>query len=44
MFFNGTLTLTGRDQETTDFARWVENVQLINLSDKLLGTHVAYMD
>ncbi|KAJ4969309.1 hypothetical protein NE237_016010 [Protea cynaroides] len=36
MFFNGTLALAGRDQETTG------NARLINLSDKLLGAHVAH--
>ncbi|KAL2933876.1 Photosystem II D2 protein [Bienertia sinuspersici] len=31
-----------RDQETTGFAWWSENAQLINLSGKLLGAHVAH--
>ncbi|KAK8370440.1 hypothetical protein V6Z12_A01G178300 [Gossypium hirsutum] len=40
--FNGTLALVGRDQETIDFAWWVGNSRLINLSGKLLGAHVAH--
>lgn len=34
--FNGTLALVSRDQETTSFAWWAGNGQLINLSSKLL--------
>ncbi|KAI5444295.1 hypothetical protein KIW84_012794 [Lathyrus oleraceus] len=41
--FNGTLALTGRDQETTGFAWWAGNTRLINLSSKLLGAHVAHV-
>ncbi|KAF1879746.1 hypothetical protein Lal_00039761 [Lupinus albus] len=40
--FNGTLALTGRDQETISFAWWVGNARIINLSGKLLGAHVAH--
>ena len=40
--FNGTLALTGRDQETTDFTWWGGNARLINLSCKLLGAHVTH--
>ena len=40
--FNGTLALTGRDQETTGFAWWAVNARLINLSGKLLGAHVTH--
>ena len=40
--FNGTLVLAGRDQETTGFAWWAGNARIINLSDKLLGSHVAH--
>ena len=39
--FNGTLALTGRDQETTGFAWWAGNARLINLSGKLLGAHTS---
>ena len=35
--FNGTLTVGGRDQESTGFAWWSGNARLINLSGKLLG-------
>jgi photosystem II CP43 chlorophyll apoprotein len=34
--------LAGRDQETIGFAWWAGNAQLINLSGKLLGAHVAH--
>lgn len=40
--FNETLVLAGCDQEITNFAWWTGNAQLINLSDKLLGAHVAH--
>ncbi|KAL4036014.1 hypothetical protein IC575_004732 [Cucumis melo] len=40
--FNGTLVLAGRDQETTGFTWWIRNVRVIDLSDKLLGAHVAH--
>jgi photosystem II CP43 chlorophyll apoprotein len=40
--FNGTIALAGHDQETTGFAWWVGNAQLINFSGKLLGAHVAH--
>jgi photosystem II CP43 chlorophyll apoprotein len=43
MFFNGTLVLGGRDKKTTGFTWWVGNAQLINLSGKLLGAHVAHV-
>jgi photosystem II CP43 chlorophyll apoprotein len=39
-FFNGTLALGGRDQETIGFALWVGNARLINLSHKLLGARL----
>eukprot|EP01018_Ginkgo_biloba_P006818 Gb_38732 [translate_table: standard] len=42
--FNGTLALAGRDQETTSLAWRAENAQLINLSSKLLGAHVAHAE
>ncbi|KAI5653898.1 hypothetical protein M9H77_31085 [Catharanthus roseus] len=42
LFFNGTLALAGRDQETTGFAWWARNARLINLSSKLLGVYVAH--
>ncbi|KAH7527786.1 hypothetical protein FEM48_Zijuj05G0002200 [Ziziphus jujuba var. spinosa] len=40
-FFNGTLALASRDQETNVFAWWARNARLTNLSGKLLGAHVA---
>ena len=40
--FNETLALTSCDQETTDFAWWAGNAQLINLFGKLLGARVAH--
>nr|DAD27480.1 TPA_asm: hypothetical protein HUJ06_028948 [Nelumbo nucifera] len=40
--FHGTLALASHDQETIGFAWWAGNAQLINLSSKLLGSHVAH--
>jgi photosystem II CP43 chlorophyll apoprotein len=42
--FNGTISLAGRDQETTGFVWWAGNARLINLSSKLLGAHVAHSE
>ncbi|TMW85132.1 hypothetical protein EJD97_023719 [Solanum chilense] len=39
--FNGTFALAGREKETTGFAWWAGNARLINLSNKVLGAHVA---
>lgn len=40
--FNETLSIADRDQKTIGFAWWARNARLINLSDKLLGAHVAH--
>ena len=41
--FNGTLTVGGRDQESTGFAWWAGNARLINLSGKLLVFLLLYL-
>jgi photosystem II CP43 chlorophyll apoprotein len=40
--FNGSISVGGRNQESTGFAWWAGNARLINLSGKLLGAHVAH--
>ncbi|MBW4631640.1 MAG: photosystem II reaction center protein CP43 [Iphinoe sp. HA4291-MV1] len=39
---NRSITLGGRDQDSTGFAWWAGNARLISLSGKLLGAHVAH--
>ena len=40
--FNSSLSVAGRDIESTGFAWWSGNSRLINVSGKLLGAHVAH--
>jgi photosystem II CP43 chlorophyll apoprotein len=40
--FNGSLSIGGRDQESTGVAWWSVNARLSRLSGKLLGAQVAH--
>ena len=40
--FNGSISVGGRNQESTGFSWWAGNARLINLFGKLLGAYVAH--